>query len=269
MTPSGHWSEYDFPMTAANNIQWKRLSIEAFAIVISILLAFAIDAWWENSKTAEDEFESLELIRRDLRETQAQLQSYSDYVEGAYQSALNAYAALSGDGPYDREYVRSEMIRVDRITLRIPTAAYTEILSTGNLRVISDRSLRDSIVRFYENAERIELVLQKNNDAFLDGLLMDSYYGDGLLVPHILADVGDDDLNKANELIDKRLGEDFVHQADPLWQYSQDSPEWNRLRTALLYAAQIHIIGLISADQMINEAVVLSESIQEWLDTAD
>ena len=35
-------------MPNANNIQWKRLSVEAAAIVASILLAFAIDAWWDD-----------------------------------------------------------------------------------------------------------------------------------------------------------------------------------------------------------------------------
>ena len=33
-------------MTANEKIPWKRLSVEAAAIVGSILLAFAIDAWW-------------------------------------------------------------------------------------------------------------------------------------------------------------------------------------------------------------------------------
>jgi len=37
-------------MTNRQNISWKRLSIEAAAIVASILLAFAIDAWWDESR---------------------------------------------------------------------------------------------------------------------------------------------------------------------------------------------------------------------------
>ena len=35
-------------MSIAQTIQWKRLFVEAVAIVGSILLAFAIDAWWED-----------------------------------------------------------------------------------------------------------------------------------------------------------------------------------------------------------------------------
>jgi hypothetical protein len=49
-------------MSRADKIPWKRLSVEALAIVGSILLAFAIDAWWEDLARSSDEVESLELI---------------------------------------------------------------------------------------------------------------------------------------------------------------------------------------------------------------
>ena len=35
-------------MTETQTIPWKRISVEAMAIIASILLAFAIDAWWED-----------------------------------------------------------------------------------------------------------------------------------------------------------------------------------------------------------------------------
>jgi len=35
-------------MSKSNEISWKRLTAEAVAIVVSILLAFSIDAWWNN-----------------------------------------------------------------------------------------------------------------------------------------------------------------------------------------------------------------------------
>lgn len=33
-------------MAESKTIAWKQISIEAVAIILSILLAFAIDAWW-------------------------------------------------------------------------------------------------------------------------------------------------------------------------------------------------------------------------------
>ena len=140
-------------MNARQDIAWKRISVEALAIVASILLAFAIDAWWDNLQSAEDERESLELIQRDLRQSQTQLDVYLDFASVASQAGLAAYRDLSGDGPYDSEEIRENLLRVDRVTVRVPKAAYTDLLSTGNLRVIRSRELRDAIVRFYETTE--------------------------------------------------------------------------------------------------------------------
>lgn len=39
---------YNPKMTDTQKLPWKRLLAEATAIVLSILLAFAIDAWWED-----------------------------------------------------------------------------------------------------------------------------------------------------------------------------------------------------------------------------
>ena len=44
------------------------------------------------------------------------------FAEEASQSAANVYMALSRPGPYERDYIRNEMLRVDRMTLRIPRA---------------------------------------------------------------------------------------------------------------------------------------------------
>ena len=46
-------------MKGNEEIPWKRISIEAAAIVGSILLAFAIDAWWEERHERIDETEQL------------------------------------------------------------------------------------------------------------------------------------------------------------------------------------------------------------------
>ena len=38
---------YNLAMSDVKSMQWRRLTAEAAAIVLSILLAFAIDAWWQ------------------------------------------------------------------------------------------------------------------------------------------------------------------------------------------------------------------------------
>jgi len=41
-----------------SQIHWKRISVESIAIVLSILLAFWIDAWW-NEYQAQKEFQKV------------------------------------------------------------------------------------------------------------------------------------------------------------------------------------------------------------------
>lgn len=235
--------------------------MEAAAIVASILLAFAIDAWWVEQSEDRDKLESLSLIHRDLLETAVQLREYITYAQSASQSAVNAYVALSRPGPYDQDYIKSELIRVDRRTVRIPRAAYQDLLSTGNLRIIEDRQLRDSIVRFYEHMERTELIIRSNNEAVFDEMLSNIYYGEGLLLPLTPNDVGLATLNTANASMFEKLPADVRELQDPLWQLDSDSREWQRLRAAVLYAGANHDLGAVLAEDLLGRATSLADAV--------
>ena len=60
-------------MTEHQVIPWKRIAVQATAIVISILLAFAIDAGWVESQERELEHRTLEALRSDLEATNEEL----------------------------------------------------------------------------------------------------------------------------------------------------------------------------------------------------
>ena len=53
-------------MTANEEIPWKRVSVEAAAIVASILLAFAIDAWWAEQQDRRAESEILSRLHTEF-----------------------------------------------------------------------------------------------------------------------------------------------------------------------------------------------------------
>ena len=52
---------------------WKTWLIDGLVIVASILLAFAIDAWWQNRVAAEDEAELIGAIIQDVERTQLEI----------------------------------------------------------------------------------------------------------------------------------------------------------------------------------------------------
>jgi hypothetical protein len=252
-------------MTDHEKIPWKRLTVEAAAIVASILLAFSIDAWWENRSLSQDEVESLTLLQRDLNISITQLSDFSFYAESAAKAALRAYANLSADGPYDRDSIHNDLLFVDRKSLKLPNAAYTELLSTGNLRVIRNRAMRDAIINFYEYVEFNELVVEKNNDSVLDRQLQGQYYENGLLLPHLDDPLDTDILKDVYVKMNKQLGKEFKHRLDPMWSFQPDSQEWRSLRSVLLNAANNHGIGQEVAEELIVEAKKLESEIQAWL----
>lgn len=60
-------------MTETQRIAWRRLSLEAIVIVASILLAFAIDAWWAERGDRNAEVVLLERLRDDFIDIQSAL----------------------------------------------------------------------------------------------------------------------------------------------------------------------------------------------------
>ena len=83
------------------NIPFKRLFVEGFVIVISILLAFAIDAWWDRQQESEQEAALLMSLLADFRLLEEQLSE----ADRKYLEEHAERAAKAGD------YSRSALMR--------------------------------------------------------------------------------------------------------------------------------------------------------------
>jgi hypothetical protein len=68
-------------MTNTNNIQWKRTAVEGVAIVVSILLAFWIDTWWEDRKEARLEVVYLLELQEDFKQNKSRLEDQAAEFE--------------------------------------------------------------------------------------------------------------------------------------------------------------------------------------------
>jgi len=60
-------------MADSRIIPWKTIAAEAVAVVVSILLAFAIDAWWTDKKESEVAHSALLALRDDFKASSQQL----------------------------------------------------------------------------------------------------------------------------------------------------------------------------------------------------
>ena len=66
---------------------------------------------------------------------------------------------------------------------------YTDLLSTGNLRLIRNTALRDRIVNLYEYNERAQLIRDRNNQEFVDRMYMTYFVDRGLVAPRPTRDL--------------------------------------------------------------------------------
>lgn len=255
------------PDPTNRRINWPRIFAEGVVIIASILLALAADAWWEERQERADERASLELLDRDLSATMEQLQEFEELMAGSTGAAIAAYVALSGPREaIDENAISNAIIRAgNRRTVRIPSAAYTDLVSTGRLQVIGDRQLRDQIVRFYEAAQRSQQIIEANNLTFIDGLVLSGIHGRGLILPRPVGRTGAASIDAGMDAVRNALGEDFAHQPDPLWEMPSASPEWDTVRGTMLQLSKATSASRLKADNVVEGASDLRSAIGQAL----
>lgn len=87
-------------------IQWSRLFIEGFVIVASILLAFAIDAWWDERQEAE---EAMLQVDRLVAELEANVFLLERQIEDLDVTTAAAQRFLAKFGPDPAPTEKSEI----------------------------------------------------------------------------------------------------------------------------------------------------------------
>jgi hypothetical protein len=128
-------------------LQWKRLIAEGAAIVISILLAFWIDAWWQQ-KVALKEADSLASgLYSDFQESQSHLGEWLVGNERALGAATEFLVELRSTAINDELLVSHEWLLA---AIAAPTYSPTDTalktaIATGQIELIEDPALRNTL----------------------------------------------------------------------------------------------------------------------------
>lgn len=163
-------------LAAENKVMaYLRYAIGEIAlVVIGILIALQLNNW--NSTRIEKNKESVYLknIKRDLS---GQIRSINDQ--------MNAELAFSRTAkPLLEYYKKHHQFKVDssftsaignltgRRTFVKINPTYTELLSSGNVDIISDNKFKGKLISYYQELERLELIINKNNNLFTDAVFI-------------------------------------------------------------------------------------------------
>ena len=221
---------------ALRELRWAQVVLELALLIAGILIALAVDGWIDDRRDERAERRYLELLQRDLDSNLEVLAETLEFDEQQAAAAAMAYRALRADAVplQDRDAVAAALNQLTaRRTLRLARATYTDLLSTGNLRLIRNAGLRDRVVDFYERAERALLIRDRNNQMFVDQMYMPYVLDSALVGPRPSRNLP---VVSANDrAFASRVGSAVGMGDDRLWQLPPDSREWNVLAGKVWY----------------------------------
>jgi hypothetical protein len=172
-------------MTNRVNISWGRILAEGSAILVSILLAFGIQAWWEERQERAEEAELLSRLHAEFSTNLARIDERT-YYGAVLRQGEELFAQIKEARKQGRE-----AILVTGFTLRwfayAPTfEADTPILdgliSRGQLEIIEDRNVQ-SVLATWERELRDYTAFAERARRYADESLLPALYRRG--------DVGD------------------------------------------------------------------------------
>ena len=159
-------------MNSNKNIPWQRLSLEATAIVMSILLAFAIDAWWDGRKEAEQRQRLLSALIVDFETTRERALAGIDIAE----RAIERTRTYLNTDPTDesktiRELWQNFQGAFEKIEFEPALSGYRGAVDTGQISLLRSAELGQAIAEItqtfdnYDQHDRITAEL-----VFLDAM---------------------------------------------------------------------------------------------------
>lgn len=174
-------------MGEKTNVSWARISAEAVAIVGSILLAFAIDAWWDDLKDRELEQELLASLIKEFRSTAAAFELQSTRHEQRRTAALKL-SALNDElirelGPENLRQLWLQAYSHD--ISDPPQGALSGAIASGQLSLIRDSELRSRLAGWSGRLTDLQRTEQGMAD-YMD-IVMASDMSDRALLPYLSA----------------------------------------------------------------------------------
>ena len=144
---------------------WFRYGFETLAVVVGILVAFALDNWKEERKQDSLEIQYLNGIRADLVSDTAYynrrisnsewiIKNHAEFIHLMYQTQNNI------------EDVWSLFKHVDWNSEHLTTlnSTYIELTNSGNLSIISNLDLKDLLIDYYRENERAATHISEFNE---------------------------------------------------------------------------------------------------------
>jgi len=248
---------------------WTAVALDFVIVVVGVYLGIQVNNWDQARDEKNTEATYLELLQRDLRVTIKDVEEQIAFEQ--FQIALaNDALPLIYQSPSDlrRQKLATILTQLgSRRTLKIDSPTFLDLQSSGKLGLISDPQLRNDIVSYFFGIQRLEAVIDKNNEHFVDrgfnGFTDEISIGywrwdDDLMesqLPSSLRSI----LQRRNNFIDPRL----MQSGGAVLMAPPDDPIWDEVSIRIGKRASISIANegvanaLLDATRAIEQEIVM------------
>lgn len=249
--------------------KWFSLLAELVLIVAGILIALYIDGWVQDRQDRNREVTYLELLRDDLALIESEVAHYVAFENSVLATGKSFLDAIStADPPAGHRPLNGMLGEMSvRRTLSVVSAAYADLASTGNIQLIRNPDLRRQIVHYFANAERRELIVEKNSKQYVDEIFVRFLLDVGVTI-----DVDQSVLipiTGASAVLEEVLGPDFAWPRDVILEQPPRSSTWDDFRRQVLYRMRIAAGGRTIGERLIESTSQLRTRITEELERRD
>ena len=143
---------------------------EIVLVVIGILIALQINTWNEERRNRSKEQQYLNNLKQDFENQILEINSQINYEKKfltSSQAILDAYNR-SGHLLIDSLLIIKANELNDRRTFNAINPTYTELLNTGDMKILKDEGFRNKVIIHQKDLERLSEVIKLNNSSFID-----------------------------------------------------------------------------------------------------
>ena len=145
-------------MNNSEAVPLKRVTVEGLVIVVSILLAFAIDAWWEGRVARNAEVEQLIRVAQELEANTERLQRKLDTILSSIEGA-EEFISWMGPKPVDipPDVYHGQWPKFFSIGMySVHRDAAQDYLATGSAGNVRHVGIRDALSEWHTHADNLE-----------------------------------------------------------------------------------------------------------------
>ncbi len=129
---------------------WAAIAIELVVVVVGVFIGLQASNWNQDRETDQRATVFTQHLNEDLREEAWGYQLMIEYNQQVRANAERAEGALTSEVPLDDEALLVAAYRATQYKQKLRRrATYDELISTGTIGLIRDRTLRDLAMRVY------------------------------------------------------------------------------------------------------------------------